>query len=227
VTQVAHWGLPLAVVVVGMFMSTLDTSIVNVAIPTMQKQFGVSTTDIEWVSTAYTLCLGVIVPTSAWLGERLGLKRLYLIALISFSAFSALCGMAGDLNSMIFFRILQAIPGGVLRYLSDDPLPDGAQGQARRGHGHVWPRHRWSHRVLGPLWGVTWSSTSIGADLFTSCAGRCVWCDRGDGGVAGCAGLSRAGGSAFQGSRVIAVGLFALLLPCRRGRTGGGPATGC
>ena len=114
VTQVAHWGLPLAVVVVGMFMSTLDTSIVNVAIPTMQKQFGVSTTDIEWVSTAYTLCLGVIVPTSAWLGERLGLKRLYLIALILFSAFSALCGMAGDLNSMIFFRILQAIPGGVL-----------------------------------------------------------------------------------------------------------------
>src|SRR5882757_3389042 len=113
-TQVAHWGLPLAVVVVGMFMSTLDTSIVNVAIPTMQKQFGVSTTDIEWVSTAYTLCLGVIVPTSAWLGERLGLKRLYLIALISFSAFSALCGMAGGLNSMIFFRILQAIPGGVL-----------------------------------------------------------------------------------------------------------------
>ncbi|MDT7681869.1 MAG: hypothetical protein QOG57_2179 [Pseudonocardiales bacterium] len=113
-TQVAHWGLPLAVVVVGMFMSTLDTSIVNVAIPTMQEQFGVSTTDIQWVSTAYTLCLGVIVPTSAWLGERLGLKRLYLIALVSFSAFSALCGMAGGLNSMIFFRILQAIPGGVL-----------------------------------------------------------------------------------------------------------------
>ncbi|WP_445188899.1 DHA2 family efflux MFS transporter permease subunit [Pseudonocardia sp. Cha107L01] len=97
-----------------MFMSTLDTSIVNVAIPTMQEQFGVSTTDIQWVSTAYTLCLGVIVPTSAWLGERLGLKRLYLIALVSFSAFSALCGMAGGLNSMIFFRILQAIPGGVL-----------------------------------------------------------------------------------------------------------------
>jgi EmrB/QacA subfamily drug resistance transporter len=113
-TQVAHWGLPLAVVVVGMFMSTLDTSIVNVAIPTMQKQFSATTDSIQWVSTAYTLCLGVIVPTSAWLGERIGLKRLYLIALISFSAFSALCGMAGDLNSMIFFRILQAIPGGVL-----------------------------------------------------------------------------------------------------------------
>jgi EmrB/QacA subfamily drug resistance transporter len=108
------WGLPLAVVVVGMFMSVLDTSIVNVAIPSMQKEYGASLTDIEWVATAYTLCLGVIVPTSAWLGERLGLRRVYLISLLGFSAFSALCGMAGDLNSMIFFRILQAIPAGVI-----------------------------------------------------------------------------------------------------------------
>ena len=110
----AKWGLPLAVVVVGMFMSVLDTSIVNVAIPSMQKEYGASLTDIEWVATAYTLCLGVIVPTSAWLGERLGLRRVYLISLLGFSAFSALCGMAGDLNSMIFFRILQAIPAGVI-----------------------------------------------------------------------------------------------------------------
>ena len=108
------WVVPLSVVVIGMFMSTLDTSIVNVAIPTMQKQFGVSTDSIQWVSTAYTLCLGVVVPTSAWLGERIGLKRLYLISLVLFSVFSALAGMAGDLNSMIFYRILQAIPGGVI-----------------------------------------------------------------------------------------------------------------
>jgi EmrB/QacA subfamily drug resistance transporter len=113
-TQTEHWGLPLAVVVIGMFMSILDTSIVNVAVPTIQREFGVSTGDIQWISTAYTLCLGVIVPTSAWLGERLGLRRLYLLALIGFSVFSALCGMAWDLNSMVVFRILQAVPGGVL-----------------------------------------------------------------------------------------------------------------
>jgi EmrB/QacA subfamily drug resistance transporter len=113
-TQTEKWGLPLAVVVVGMFMSVLDTSIVNVAIPTMQKEFGTSADNIQWVATAYTLCLGVIVPTSAWLGERLGLRRLYLISLLGFSAFSALCGMAEGLNSMIAFRILQAVPGGVI-----------------------------------------------------------------------------------------------------------------
>jgi EmrB/QacA subfamily drug resistance transporter len=102
------------VVVIGMFMSTLDTSIVNVAVPTIQKQFSVTTDQIQWISTAYTLCLGVIVPTSAWLGERLGLKRMYVLSLLLFTVFSALCGMAGDLNSMIVFRILQAIPGGML-----------------------------------------------------------------------------------------------------------------
>jgi EmrB/QacA subfamily drug resistance transporter len=104
----------LAVVVVGMFMSVLDTSIVNVAIPTMQKQFGVSADDIEWVSTAYTLCLGVVVPTSAWLGERIGLRRLYVVSLLGFAGFSALCGTATSLNLMIFYRILQAVPAGVI-----------------------------------------------------------------------------------------------------------------
>ncbi|HTK63235.1 MAG TPA: MFS transporter, partial [Pseudonocardia sp.] len=60
------WRLPVAVVVVGMFMSVLDTSIVNVAISAMSKEFGSSTDQIQWVSTAYTLCLGVVVPASAW-----------------------------------------------------------------------------------------------------------------------------------------------------------------
>ncbi|HEX4247412.1 MAG TPA: DHA2 family efflux MFS transporter permease subunit [Pseudonocardia sp.] len=113
-TITEKWGLPLAVVVIGMFMSVLDTSIVNVAIPTMQGQFGASPDDISWVATAYTLCLGIVVPTSAWLGERLGLRRMYLISLLGFSAFSALCGTAGSLNMLIVYRILQAIPGGMI-----------------------------------------------------------------------------------------------------------------
>ncbi|MBV9312996.1 MAG: DHA2 family efflux MFS transporter permease subunit [Pseudonocardia sp.] len=112
--QTAKWGLPLVVLVVGMFMSVLDTSIINVAIPTMQTEFGVSTEDIQWVSNVYTLCLGVVVPTSAWLGDRLGLRRLYLISLIAFSASSVLCGLANGLDSMIVYRILQAIPGGII-----------------------------------------------------------------------------------------------------------------
>jgi EmrB/QacA subfamily drug resistance transporter len=108
------WLVPLIVLIFGMFMSVLDTSIVNVALPTIQKDFGAATEDIQWIATAYTLALGVIVPLSGWLGERLGMTRVYLFSLIGFSAASALCGLAWNLPSLIAFRILQAVPGGVL-----------------------------------------------------------------------------------------------------------------
>ena len=108
------WGLPLAVLVTGMFMSVLDISIVNVAIPTMQRDFGATTDEIQWVATAYSLALGVIVPVSAWCADRFGPTRIYILALMGFAAGSALCGLAWNLNSMIVFRVVQAIPGGVL-----------------------------------------------------------------------------------------------------------------
>jgi EmrB/QacA subfamily drug resistance transporter len=110
----AGWALPLVVLIAGMFMSVLDTSIVNVAIPTIQNEFGANTDDVQWVVTAYTLALGVVVPCTAWLGDRFGLSRLYNIALLAFAAGSALCGLAWDLNSLVIFRIVQAIPGGIL-----------------------------------------------------------------------------------------------------------------
>jgi EmrB/QacA subfamily drug resistance transporter len=109
-----NWPLALAVVTIGAFMSILDISIVNVAIPTMANDFGVSTVDIEWVATAYSLALGVIVPVSGWLGQRFGLGRVYAYAVFAFGVASALCGLAWDLPSEIAFRILQAIPGGIL-----------------------------------------------------------------------------------------------------------------
>ncbi|MCD2194882.1 DHA2 family efflux MFS transporter permease subunit [Actinomycetospora endophytica] len=109
-----NWLVPLLVLVVGMFMSVLDISIVNVAISTMQNDFGATTDQIQWVSTSYSLAEGVIVPASAWLGARLGLGRTYTFAMVGFAIFSAFCGLAWDINSMIAFRILQAIPGGVI-----------------------------------------------------------------------------------------------------------------
>jgi EmrB/QacA subfamily drug resistance transporter len=108
------WLLSLLVLVTGMFMSVLDVSIVNVAIPSMQKDFGVTTDQIQWVSTAYSLALGVIVPASAWFGGRLGLGRAYVVSLLAFGVGSAFCGLAWDINSMIVFRIIQAIPGGII-----------------------------------------------------------------------------------------------------------------
>jgi EmrB/QacA subfamily drug resistance transporter len=110
----AGWGLPLGVLVVGTFMSILDISIVNVAIPTIQNDFGATTDEVQWVITGYALTEGVVVPVTAWLGDRLGLSRVYNVAMLAFAAGSALCGLAWDLNSLVIFRVVQAIPGGIL-----------------------------------------------------------------------------------------------------------------
>jgi EmrB/QacA subfamily drug resistance transporter len=112
------WGVPLAVLIVGMFMSVLDISIINVAIPTMQRDFAATTDQIQWVENAYSLALGVVVPVSAWMAARFGPGRVYILSLLGFAAGSALCGLAWDLNSIVAFRVLQALPGGVLPVVS-------------------------------------------------------------------------------------------------------------
>jgi len=108
------WILPMLVLVSGMFMSILDTTIVNVAVVDIQRDFGATTDQVQWIATAYTLSEGVVVPVSAWLGLRFGMKRVYNIALVLFAAGSVLCGLAWSLDSLILFRVVQAIPGGVL-----------------------------------------------------------------------------------------------------------------
>lgn len=117
--RVQQGGLPykwiVAIVVIfGVFMSVVDTTIVTIAIPRFQTAFGAGLTDVQWVLTAYTLTLGVVTPTTAFFADRLGTKRFYLIALALFTAGSALCGLAWSLGALIFFRILQAVGGAFL-----------------------------------------------------------------------------------------------------------------
>ncbi len=99
-------------------MSVLDISIVNVAILTMQNDFGVTTDEIQWVATSYELALGVVVPVSGWLVDRFGPTSVYVMALVGFTVFSAFCGLAWNLESMVAFRVLQAVPGGILGVVS-------------------------------------------------------------------------------------------------------------
>jgi EmrB/QacA subfamily drug resistance transporter len=106
--------LPLVVVMIGSFMALLDTSIVNVATSKIQAEFGASTDQVPGIATGYSLALGIVVPTSGWLGDRFGLKRLYVASLVSFVAGSVLCGLAWNLNTLIVFRVIQAIGGGLL-----------------------------------------------------------------------------------------------------------------
>src|SRR6266700_4599498 len=106
------------VVVIAVFMSILDQTIVNIAIPRLQIAFGADIHSVQWVLTAYILTLGVVTPTSAFFSDRLGIKRFYLISLVLFTVGSALCGLAWSLPALIFFRILQGIGGAALFPLS-------------------------------------------------------------------------------------------------------------
>ncbi len=108
------WGLALFVVVIGAFMSILDSSIVNIAIPTIENVFNVNTQGAEWVVTIYILALGVVVPISSWLGDKYGLKQIYLFSLMVFTAGSALCGASWSVGVLSGFRVLQALGGGLI-----------------------------------------------------------------------------------------------------------------
>ena len=102
------------VFVAAMFMSIMDTTIVNVALPTIGRDFSVSPTAVDSVSIAYLVSLAVFIPASGWLGDRFGGKRVLLAAIAVFCVASALCGVASSLGELVAFRVLQGAGGGML-----------------------------------------------------------------------------------------------------------------
>lgn len=102
------------VFIAAMFMSIMDTTIVNVALPSMSRDFHVVGTSIDAVVVGYLVSLAIIIPASGWLGDRLGTKRIFLGALALFTIASALCGLSTNLTMLIGFRLLQGVGGGAL-----------------------------------------------------------------------------------------------------------------
>ncbi len=100
--------------VLGLFMDILDTTIVNVALPDLAREFNASTNTIEWVVTGYLLSLALWIPASGWLGDRFGTKKVFIFALVMFTLASALCGAAWNIESLVAFRVLQGVGGGML-----------------------------------------------------------------------------------------------------------------
>src|SRR5437764_15115403 len=96
--RVEYKWIVAAVFVCGMFMDILDTTIVNVALPDLGREFHANTASIEWIVLGYLLSLAVWIPASGWIGDRLGTRRVFLFALGMFTFASALCGQAHSLN---------------------------------------------------------------------------------------------------------------------------------
>lgn len=103
-----------AVVVLGAVMTVLDTTIVTVAINSLGRSFHTSLSTIQWVLTAYTLALAMTIPLTGWAVQRFGGKTMWIASLLLFIAGSALCGAAWSVTSLIAFRVVQAVGGGML-----------------------------------------------------------------------------------------------------------------
>ncbi len=102
------------VAVLASLLEIIDTSIVNVALPTMMGNLGATLEDISLIITGYAIANAVVLPVSAWLGERIGRRTYFLGCIVFFTATSVACGLAPNLMTLVVFRILQGLAGGAL-----------------------------------------------------------------------------------------------------------------
>jgi EmrB/QacA subfamily drug resistance transporter len=121
-------------VMFGVFMIILDSTIVNVAFPTLRSEYGATLSDAQWVLSVYVLALGITTPISGFLADRFGIKRIYLLGLGIFTVGSLLCGIAPSLGTLVAARALQGFGGGLSQPLGPAQLyrafPTSEQGTA-------------------------------------------------------------------------------------------------
>jgi DHA2 family multidrug resistance protein len=128
------------VVMLGTFMTILDSTIANVALPHMQPSLGAASDTIAWVLTSYILATAVATPLTGWLADRFGKRQLFLYSVTAFTIASMACGLAQSLEQMVFFRVLQGAAGAFLAPLGQSYILD------------VWPREKQGQAMA--WWGV-------------------------------------------------------------------------
>ena len=111
-------------VMLAVLLQVLDTTIANVALPHMQAALGATQESINWVLTSYIVASAIAIPISGWLADRIGRKRLLIVAVIGFTVASFLCAVAQSLTEMVLFRLIQGVTGAFLVPLSQATLFD-------------------------------------------------------------------------------------------------------
>jgi EmrB/QacA subfamily drug resistance transporter len=114
------------VVVLGAFIVLLDATMTNVAFQTLLREFDAPLSTVQWVSTAYLLSVSMVIPLTGWLVDRYGAKPMWLLSVVLFLAGSVLCGSAWSIGSLICFRVLQGVGGGMLPVLAQSILARAA-----------------------------------------------------------------------------------------------------
>jgi DHA2 family multidrug resistance protein len=140
-----------ACVVAATLMQTLDTTIVNVAMPYVQGSLAASPDQITWILTSYIVAAAIMTPPIGWLSARFGRKSLFIVSLAGFTVSSMLCGTAETLTEIVLFRVLHGMFGAAIVPLSQatilDIFPPAQRGQAMA----IWVLGV----VVGPILGPT------------------------------------------------------------------------
>jgi EmrB/QacA subfamily drug resistance transporter len=126
-----------SVAVLGSFLSQLDATVVNVSLSSLTVELHSTLTVIQWVTSGYLLALALMLPLNGWLVDRIGAKTLYLWCFSVFTLSSALCGLAWSANSLIAFRILQGMSGGLLAPMAQMMLARAAGRHMARVMGYA------------------------------------------------------------------------------------------
>jgi DHA2 family multidrug resistance protein len=148
-----HPALITGSVMLASFLYSMDWSIAAVALPHMQGTFSATQDQIAWVITSYIVASAIMMPTGGWMSTRFGRKRVFMWAVIAFTAASVLCGMSNTLPMEVLFRILQGVGGAFLIPLSHaiilDTYPPEQHGKAMA----LWGMGAVMGTVMGPTIG--------------------------------------------------------------------------
>ncbi len=151
--EVPHRGLITVSIMLATVMQVLDTTIANVALPSMVGDLGASADTINWVLTSYIVAAAIMTPVTGWLSDRFGRKELFLASVVGFTITSMACGVAWSLESMVAFRLLQGVFGAAIVPLSQtfllDINPKERHGQAMA----LWGAGIMVGPIIGPTLG--------------------------------------------------------------------------
>jgi DHA2 family multidrug resistance protein len=140
-------------VMFGTFMVVLDTTVVNVSLPYIAGSLSATVSEATWVLTSYLAANAVILPMTGWLAAFFGRKRLLLMSVIGFTIASMLCGIAPNLPTLIIFRIIQGVTGGVMQPLSQAVLLEAFAPEDRGKAMGAWGLGVVVAPILGPVLG--------------------------------------------------------------------------
>ncbi len=151
--EVPHRGLITISIMLATIMQVLDTTIANVALPTMTGDLGASQDTINWVLTSYIVAAAIMTPVTGWLSDRFGRRELFLVSIVGFTITSMLCGLSWSLESMVGFRVLQGLFGASIVPLSQTFLLDINPKERHGSAMAVWGAGIMVGPIIGPTLG--------------------------------------------------------------------------